>query len=169
MASFKIITYSIALLVGMAISGCQSQPAFVPANPNTAPTCEELRAAFRAVQSGFESVRSKVEVTKANSIYRLFSTSLTMRGSSSCVVRRYGSRDDLYCRWEAGVNSALMGSYYRSIRDQLLSCLKEASVSQDDRGGSTRVVLDSTKGNITFWVMAHYQDTPYYVYLSVRN
>jgi len=156
-------------LAFLLASGCESQPTAVEANSNTAPTCAELRAAFRASLDDFDSVRSGLEVSSSSSIYKTYDTSLRMRGSSSCVIRRSATRNELYCRWEAGENRSLMGAHYRAIRDQLKSCVKEGSVSQNDRGGSTRIEVEAEKGTVSFWVMAKYESPPYYVHLTVRR
>lgn len=157
-----------SVLACLILTGCETGPAFIQADPKMAPTCEQLRVAFRASLSDFDSVRSGLEVSKSDSIYRIFDTSLSMRNASSCVIRRYSVQDELYCRWEAGNNIDLMGAYYRAVRDQLKECIREGSVSQDDRMGSTSVDINSTKGNVRFWVVAKYQNPPYYVYLTVQ-
>lgn len=153
-------------LTCLFLLGCESPSTFIEADSSTAPTCAELRIAFRASLNGFASVRSGLEVANSSSIYKTYDTSLKMRGSSSCVIRSF-TRDELYCRWEAGENRPLMGAYYRAIRDQLKSCIKKGSVSQNDPGGSTRIEVEAEDGAATFWVNAKYESPPYYVSLTV--
>jgi hypothetical protein len=153
----------------LILSSCVHGPEYIEGDPKTAPTCAELRAAFRASLDDFDSVRSGLEISKSGSVYSTYDTSLKMRGASSCVIRKSGVRNELYCRWEAGDSRPLMGAYYRAIRDQVKSCIRKGSVSQNDRGGYTHVTLYSEQGYVSFWVMARFESPPYYVNLTVEK
>lgn len=142
---------------------------FVPNNESFAPTCQELRAIYRESSKDFAGIRNNLEVSKSSSIYTTYATSQKLRGASSCVVRKRLVDYEYYCRWESGNNNALMGAHYRSIRDQLKSCLKEASVWEDDRGGYTSVTIETDNGSVSFRVSARYQNPPFYVTLTAKR
>lgn len=144
------------LCICLILSSCAAGPEFIEGNPKTVPTCAELRAAFRASLDDFDSVRSglEVQVSKRGSTYSIYDTSLTMRGATSCVIRKTVPRKELYCRWEVGFNESLRDAYYHAIRDQIKSCIREGKVSQDDRAGITHVMLYSEQGYVNFFVRA---------------
>ena len=158
-----------ALLTLLVLAGCATPTKFVEADPKQAPTCSEMRAIFRASENDFETIRTNLEVSRSGSIYKTFETTLKLTGASSCVVRKHGIDYEYYCRWDTGNDRALMGAHYRGIRDQLKACIKDGSVYQDDRGGSTRITVETKEQLMSFWVMARYENAPYYVTLSVKR
>lgn len=167
MRSIRIVSIS-GLVICMP--GCESLN-FVEADSKFAPTCTQLRSVFRAAKDDFEPIRSGLEVSRRGSIYRSSESSVVLQGATSCVIRESpNSGPEYYCRWEANDNSALMGGYYRSIRDQLRSCIKQGDMSQNDSGGRTTARIEIDKDQwVTYSVVAQYQRSPYYVYFTARK
>jgi hypothetical protein len=165
-----VITRALKLSVlgaTLQLSACGSLTGSV--SESSLPTCTELRSAFRAATGTFESIRSRLRIESASSSIGRYSTSLKMSGATSCEVADKSSGWVYECEWAGDGGRALMGAYYRGIRDKLKACIAEGEVTQADSSGYTSVKVRRADGSmVDFTIWAMYESSPHYSYLTVQ-
>lgn len=145
---------------GLLLSGCAS----FPLKP---PPCAEFRQVYlAAAEDDFSSIRSKVETRSDRSIYRLYDTTLKFSGADSCVIREHRLDFEHFCRWEAQSDGDKLLAAHEALRQQIVSCLKEAEVSR--MGESVRVRVVGRDYGVVFHLASRRFSTNY-VTLAVRR
>jgi hypothetical protein len=146
--------------LGLLLGGCASAP------PKPPPCAEFRQVYLAAAQDDFSSIRSKVETRSDRSIYRLYDTTLKLSGADSCVIREHRLDFEHYCRWEAQSDDDKLVATHEAVRQQIVSCLKEAEVSR--MGESVRVRVVGKDYGVEFHLASRRFSTNY-VTLAVRR
>lgn len=164
--SSRIVILALAAL----ISACGSADGVINAATITSPGCTQIREVFRATKDDFDSIRTGPEISSRLHSQPYFNSKLILSGADSCIIRRAGSGYDYYCRWDTGANNALMGATYQAIRDQLVRCIRQGEIYQNDAGGRTSARIEIEGGEfVNYTVAAQFRTVPFYVYLYVRR